>query len=192
MSDQPEQPDQPRRRTEESQAADEAERRKRSGRSAAAARIHQQSSWVDQQIRISMANGDFDDLPGAGKPLQLGDSHDPDWWLKKLVEREQISVLPMSLQLRQEDAELDQRLDALAADTTVRAALVDFNARVIAARYRAPEGPPLVTMPRDVDAEVASWRERRTNRLAEQRQRLADAEAERAASRRTPWWRRRG
>ena len=31
----------------------------------------------------------------------------PDWWLKKLVEREQIAVLPPSLALRKEDAELD-------------------------------------------------------------------------------------
>jgi hypothetical protein len=38
----------------------------RTGDSAAAARIRHQASWVDQQIRVAMAKGEFDDLPGAG------------------------------------------------------------------------------------------------------------------------------
>jgi len=164
----------------------------RTGRSAAAARIQNQASWVDQQIRVAMAKGEFDDLPGAGKPIKdLGGQHDPDWWLKKLVEREQITgVLPPSVQLRKDDAELDARLDALNVEAEVRRELEDFNARVIAARYRPPEGPPLITMPREVDAEVESWRERRTARRAQQ------AEAARRARSAVPpprrrWWRRR-
>ena len=46
-----------------------------------------------------MERGEFDDLPGAGKPIQdLGAEHDPDWWVKKLVERERITgVLPAAL-----------------------------------------------------------------------------------------------
>ena len=64
---------------------DEAARRmpardERTGKSAAAARIANQSSWVDQQVRIAMERGDFDDLPGYGKPIEdLGVEHDPDW-----------------------------------------------------------------------------------------------------------------
>ena len=59
-----------------------------------------------------MERGEFDNLPGAGKPIEgLGAEHDPDWWLKKLVERERIAVLPPSIALRKEDAELDDRLD---------------------------------------------------------------------------------
>jgi hypothetical protein len=67
----------------------------------------QQHTWVDLQVQRAMERGDFDDLPGAGKPLALGETHDPDWWLKKLVERENVAVLPPSLALRKEDAELD-------------------------------------------------------------------------------------
>ena len=105
-----------------------------------------------------MERGDFDDLPGAGKPIaDLGEHHDPDWWIKKLVERENIAVLPPSVQLRKEDAELDARLDKLTREDDVRRELEDFNKRVVAARYRLPEGPPLVTMPRDVEATVAAW-----------------------------------
>ncbi|MBA2954746.1 DUF1992 domain-containing protein [Nocardioides sp. MAH-18] len=132
---------------------------------AAAARIRQQHTWVDLQVQQAIARGEFDDLPGAGKPIEgLGAEHDPDWWLKKLVERERIAVLPPSVQLRKEDAELDARLDEYAAESQVRAHVEDFNERVIRARYLLPEGPPLVTMPRDVEATVEAWRERRAAR----------------------------
>ena len=134
-------------------------------RAAARARIAQQHTWVDLQIRQAQERGEFDNLPGAGKPIEgLGTEHDPDWWLKKLVERERIAVLPPSVQLRKEDAELDARLDEYAAESQVGAHVEDFNARVIRARYLLPEGPPLVTMPRDVEATVEAWRGRRAAR----------------------------
>jgi hypothetical protein len=163
------------------------------GRAAARARIAQQQTWVDLQVRQAMERGDFDDLPGAGKPIaDLGETHDPNWWLKKLVEREHIAVLPPSLALRKEDAELDATLDKLHVESEVRRHVTDFNERVIAARYRLPEGPPLVTMPKDVDAEVADWRERRTARLAEQRRKAREARAAQPpeTERRRRWWRR--
>ena len=151
-------------------------------------RIQQQQTWVDLQIRQAMERGEFDDLPGAGKPIEgLGEHHDPDWWLKKLVERERIAVLPPSVALRKEDAELDDRLDKLNLEADVRREVEDFNERVIRARYPLPEGPPLITMPRDVDATVAAWRERREAR----RRRVRHAAA---ATPRPPagrWWRRR-
>ena len=163
----------------------EPERDQRTGRSAAAARIEQQHTWVDQQIRIAIERGDFDDLPLAGKPLpDLSDSHDPDWWLKKFVERERIVVLPPSVQLRKEDGELDDTLDRLHSEREVRAHVEDVKARVIAARYRLPEGPPLVTMPRDVEETVAAWQERRAARRTTAR--AAEPEPPRRR-----WWQRR-
>ncbi len=143
--------------------------------------MHQKDQWVDLQIQQAMERGDFDNLPGAGKPIEgLGATHDPDWWLKKLVEREKISVLPASLQLRKDDAELDAKLDRHTAESEVRRELEDFNARVMRARYTPVDGPPLVTMPREVDTEVDAWRERR---LA--RRRAADAARAAAAAEQT-------
>ena len=133
-------------------------------RAAAAARIEQQQTWVDQQIQQAIRRGDFDTPPGAGKPIEgLGTEHDPDWWIKRLIERERLVVLPASVQLRKDDAELDAQLDAMAREEDVRAALASFNARVVKARVR-PEGPPLVTTTRDVEATVAAWRDRRSQR----------------------------
>ena len=65
---------------------------------AARARIAQQQTWVDLQVRRAMERGDFDDLPGAGRPIEgLGAEHDPDWWIKGLIERERVVVLPLSV-----------------------------------------------------------------------------------------------
>jgi len=169
------------------------ERDSRTGRSAAEARIAHQQSWVDLQVRRAMERGEFDDLPGAGKPLEgLDREHDPDWWLKKLIEREKISVLPPALALRKEDAELDDRLDRINSADLVRREVEDFNGRIRKAMYTPPDGPyapPLVTRPRDVEAEVEAWRERRTARIEAQRAALAARRAE-DPPRRRRWWRR--
>jgi hypothetical protein len=154
-------------------------------RKAAAARIKHQETWVDLQVRRAIERGDFDNLPGAGKPIEgLGAEHDPDWWLKRLVEREHVVVLPPALQVRKDDAELDARLDDLWSEADVRREVEAFNARVVRARLAPGDWPPLVTLPRDVDATVAAWQERRSRRTS-----TPAAPAPQARSRR--WWRRR-
>jgi hypothetical protein len=140
-------------------------RDERTGTDSAAARVRNQTQWVDLQIKRAMERGEFDNLPGAGKPLgDLGSPYDRDWWLKKLIEREQITVLPAALQLRKDDVELDGLLDRETAEKQVRTIVEDFNRRVVEARRQLQGGPPVVTPTRDADAEVERWRERRTSR----------------------------
>ena len=155
---------------------------------APAHRMEQQALWVDLQIRRAMERGEFDDLPGA--------AHDPNWWVKGLIEREQITgVLPPALGLRREDAELDVVLDRETTEEGVRGAVDDFNARVVEARRQLLGGPPVVTATRDVEAEVVAWHARRAARRDEvrrQREHLnppASAPARPARPRR--WWPRR-
>jgi hypothetical protein len=158
---------------------------------AAAARIKFQSSWVDLQLRQAIDRGDFEQLPGYGKPIKdLTGDHDPDWWVKRLVEREKITgVLPPSLQMRKEDALLDDQLDRLGTAAEVRREVREFNERVRWALYRPPEGPPMITQQRDPDTEVARWESRRAGRIAA---RAARRDAHTAASsprrRRRRWW----
>ena len=168
------------------------ERDERTGRGAAAQRMQRQQEWVDQQLRIAMERGDFDNLPGAGKPIKdLGAQHDPDWWIKRLIEREKITgVLPPALQLRKDDAELDGVLDRHTAESEVRRELEEFNARVMKARYTPVDGPPLVTMPRDVEAEVTRWRERMRARREAARNQPAVRQQEPPKAKRKRWWRR--
>ncbi|ROR92709.1 DUF1992 domain-containing protein [Nocardioides aurantiacus] len=170
------------------------ERDDRTGRTAASTRIAHQARWVDLQIERAMERGEFDDLPGAGKPLgDLGSPYDRDWWLKKLIEREQVTgVLPEALQLRKEDGELDDVLDRETAEKRVREVVDGFNRRVVAARRQLQGGPPVVTPTRDADVEVRRWAERRDERARANAEALrAAAAAETAPERPRRWWRRR-
>lgn len=128
-------------------------------------RIHESEEvWevANGAIDAAVARGDFDNLAYAGKPIPgLGGANDPDWWVKGLLQREQISGLgPPALMLRKEDAELDDTLDAQGSEARVRDLLTDFNTRIIQARRQLTGGPPVITKLREVDAEVAAWRAR--------------------------------
>ncbi len=151
-----------------SSRADDQERREREDARAERLRRDRaatQHLWIERQVEAAMSRGEFDDLPLAGKPIPGLGRHDPDWWVRSLVEREQLSGLaPESVLLRREDAALDSRLDRLAREPEVRAVLEEFNARVLTARCRADAGPPVVTPQRDVEDEVLRWRERRSSR----------------------------
>lgn len=143
------------------------------------------AAYVETAIQQAIRRGDFDNLPGAGKPIPgLGASSDPDWWIRRKIETEQLTGLgPPALRLRVENAELEARLDELSREEDAREALEDFNRRVIEARRQLLGGPPVVTPTRDVDAEIEAWAQRRARRTAE-----AEAEAPPPRARR---WRRR-
>ncbi|GAA2067161.1 DUF1992 domain-containing protein [Leifsonia soli] len=147
--------------------------------------MEQRAQIVETAIQQAMRRGDFDNLPGAGKPLPgLTGTHDPDWWIRRKIEREQLTGLgPPALLLRTEDAELDAKLDRLASESSVREQLESFNRRVIEARRQLQGGPPVITRTRDVDEEIARWRQRRDERIREaDARRRAEQEAYAALS----------
>ncbi len=52
-----------------------------------------QEMLADRLIREAMESGDFDDLPGAGRPLPgVGTADDEYWWLRDWVKRNQINA----------------------------------------------------------------------------------------------------
>ena len=165
--------------------------RRASTESARDRRLEYQARWVDLQVQRAIERGEFDNLPGTGKPIEdLGTTHDPDWWLKRFIERERITgVLPPALSLRVEDARMDSVLDAETSERRVREILEDFNARVVAARRQLQGGPPVITRTRDVDVEVDAWRQRRATRRG-QIDRASSRQSTAPESRRRAWWRR--
>jgi hypothetical protein len=147
------------------------------------------AAYVETAIQQAIRRGEFDDLPGAGKPLSgLDGRHDPDWWIRRKIESEQLTGLgPPALTLRTEDAALDDRLDGMHREEDVRAAIDDFNARVKEARRQLLGGPPVVTQLRDPDLAVRAWRERRLERA----RRVAEAQERRRAEEAALGWRER-
>ena len=73
----------------------------------------------------------------------------------------------------------------------MREALEDFNLRVREARRQLLGGPPVFTRPRDVDAEVAAWRERAQERRAARERAREEARQREAAELAAMSWRER-
>jgi hypothetical protein len=120
-------------------------------------------SWTEAQIRVAMEAGAFDNLPGAGKPLpNLDQEYDPLWWVKQFVQREQISMLPPSLELaRKVEREL-ATIEKLADEATVRGRLDALNVEIARLNATVVEGPPTRLGTLDVDQVVEQWRRRRS------------------------------
>jgi hypothetical protein len=120
-------------------------------------------SFVERQIREAQEAGEFDQLPGFGKPLpDLDEPYDEMWWLKKKLRRENLSLLPPALRIRLDVQQTLQATMRLTTESAVREAVVALNERIERANFGAVWGPPSTTMPLDIEQVVSEWRSRRT------------------------------
>ncbi len=111
-------------------------------------------SALDKQIREAQERGEFDNLPGSGKPLSgLDEPYDENWWVKGLLRRE---ALPDDPSLRKEIEGLPERVGRLTLESSVREIVADLNNRIKA------HGEDVA--PVDVTAVVEAWRANRTKK----------------------------
>src|SRR5215470_6017595 len=130
------------------------------------------NSWIDQQIADAERRGLFDDLPGAGKPLNIKPgSPDGDYgqaWLRDYARREGVpaeEMLPTPLRLRREIERLTGIAGEFRSEAEVREAAADLNRRIVEWR-RIPVGPPIHVRLVNADDLVARWRAARTSPAA--------------------------
>jgi hypothetical protein len=116
-------------------------------------------SFIEQQIREAMDEGAFDNLEGKGRPIaDLDRAYDPDWWAKKLLEREKISLTPPALALRRVVEQTLEELPRMRDEREVRRRLDALNAQIRKLNATVAEGPPTNLAPLDVEVIVREWR----------------------------------
>ena len=122
------------------------------------------TSWIDQQIADAEKRGVFDNLPGAGKPLNLKPGDDEDYgeaWIRDYARREGVppeEFLPTPLKLRKEAERLAETVEQMPSEDEVRSVVSDLNRRIAQWR-RVPVGPPIYVRLVNSDEMAARWRQ---------------------------------
>ncbi|GAA3036084.1 DUF1992 domain-containing protein [Streptosporangium longisporum] len=119
-------------------------------------------TWIDRQIREATERGEFDNLPGAGKPLpDAGRQPDEMWWVKQKMRAENLSFpLPGTLALRKDAEEARAAAADARTEAEARRIIEEINGRIRESHGRTLSGPPLLQPLFDVDEVVADWRAR--------------------------------
>ncbi len=120
------------------------------------------SDWensVERQIREGIERGEFDNLPGAGRPLEgIDGPRDEEWWVKQKLRREKVSYLPPALAVRKELEVALARIAEATSERTVRQVVTEINARIVQVNSRTIHGPPSTVSPLDVEVVVERWK----------------------------------
>ena len=116
-------------------------------------------SWVERKIREGMERGEFADLSGHGQPISdIDNPRDELWWLRRKLKREELVVLPPTLQIRKDRDDALRRIGAATNEVRVREILADINRRIAKVNSTAITGPPSSVATLDVEDVVARWR----------------------------------
>lgn len=143
-------------------------------------------SWVEKQIREATERGEFDNLPGAGKPIpDLDQPHDELRWVKRKIEEEGLSseaLLPTPLRLRKEIERLPDTVRDMPSEQAVRDVVAELNRRIVD-WLRAPSGPRVPVRPVNTEDLVKQWRViREADRVARSQRATAPPRASGAAA----------
>lgn len=119
-------------------------------------------TWIDRQIREATERGQFDDLPGAGKPIPgAGRPYDEMWWIRQKLREEDLSFpLPGTLALRKKAEEARARAVQARTEAEAREIVEDINDEIRDGHRKLLSGPPLTLFPFDVEEVVREWRAR--------------------------------
>ncbi|HUR76537.1 MAG TPA: DUF1992 domain-containing protein [Acidimicrobiales bacterium] len=120
-------------------------------------------TWVDAQIREARERGEFDNLPGTGKPLSnLDGEHDEMWWIRQWLKREDLSFTPPVIALRKAVEDMLDNVGKLLTERAVCNVVAELNGRIREVNRVPPiDGPPSNLMPLDLDVVLRRWHDQR-------------------------------
>ncbi len=118
---------------------------------------------ADAKIEQAIRDGQFENLDGFGKPLDIDlSTMDDFWWLKEKAKREQLNLLPPAMILKREVEQETQEILNLEDEQAVRQRVRKINRTIIAANMKILWGPPSQVMPINETQFVQKWKTRST------------------------------
>ncbi|MFI7657792.1 DUF1992 domain-containing protein [Micromonospora parva] len=146
---------------------------------------------VEAKIQGAIQRGEFDGLPGTGKPIPgRGTPYDEAWWIKSFLEREALPsdlLLPTSLQLRRRIEQVPDEVRDLPTEQSVRDFVGQLNVQIVAWLRFPDDGPRIAVRPVNTEDVIRRWRAERARPEAT----VAVTEAVNAVRRsRRGWWQR--
>jgi hypothetical protein len=121
--------------------------------------IEKFESFAERKIREAQAEGQFDSLPGFGKPIpDLDGPDDENWWIKSKLRQEGLVILPPILEARRDIERTLEAVRSMHSEHRVRLAIDALNERIRAAHFSPVGGPPDGVRPVDVEVVVTRWR----------------------------------
>jgi hypothetical protein len=116
-------------------------------------------TWIDRQIEEGRSRGEFDGLPGHGKPIPgIERPRDELWWVRDKLKREGVDHLPPSLAIRKKAAQAEARAMQSSSEAEVRQIIGEINEEIRQLNRTSVQGPPTTLMPFDVEDVVQAWR----------------------------------
>src|SRR5690606_26256546 len=102
-------------------------------------------SWegfAELKIRSAMEQGEFEKLPGRGKPISGADvPYRDDWWLRKFLQREELAVPCGSLEIRRDVEQTLERMGRMSSESEVRRAVMQLNQQIAKVNRSTTTGP---------------------------------------------------
>ena len=120
-------------------------------------------SFAERRVRDAIEAGDFQNLPGFGKPIpDIDEPWDENSWVRKKLKAEEVRALPPILEARLRIERFLQELAAIPTEYEVRRRLVELNEFVRSAHFSHIAGPADGVRPLDESVVLADWRRRRS------------------------------
>lgn len=119
-------------------------------------------SFADRRIREASEQGEFDKLPGMGKPIPgIDEPLDENWWVRQKLKDEGVSVVPPTIEARLAREQALEKVPTLKSEKAVRRLLEAVNACIRKAQLSPAAGPTRGVHPVDIEQVVQKWREQK-------------------------------
>lgn len=121
-----------------------------------------QRGLVERRIQEAMERGEFDNLPGAGKPLRIEEPpvlNSDLWWALKILK--QANFVPDEVRWRKQIDELRARMHGVRDEEELRQVVREMNELIEKLSGMGTNRIPMTWMKLDEEKAAAEWRRRR-------------------------------